>query len=93
MSTPTPVATTGQAILTLIESDALTILGKPILTFLTQVQAANGDPLKEGAAWIQLQGGIVGAAPEFIGGLESQLAALLAAKLQSKMAAAAAKPA
>lgn len=83
----------GQQILTLVESEALTAFGTPLLTFLTQVQAATGDPIKIAAAWVQLQGGIVGAAPSALGGLESQLAAILAAKIQALQASVAAKAA
>ena len=86
MSTPAPTQSLGQQLLTLIENDALTSFGPPLLTFLQAVQAAQGDPIKITAAWVQLQGGIVGAAPSALGGLESQLAGIIAAKIQAAIA-------
>jgi hypothetical protein len=84
----------GQQLLSIIETDALVNFAPPLLTFLTAVQAANGDPIKLGVAWVKLQGDAVAAAPTALGGLEGQLAALLAAKVQSLATAAApAKPA
>lgn len=86
MSTPDP--TLGQTILAFIEGDALRAFGAPLLTFLQAEAAAAGDPIKMSAAFIALQGGIVGAAPGALGTLESQLATALATKLQAVIAAA-----
>ncbi len=83
----TPVPTVAQDLLTLVKSDVLITFGAPLLTFLGQLQAANGDPIKTGAAWIQLQGAAIGVAPSFVGQIETQLAAALAAKIQGAMIA------
>lgn len=82
---PTSNSNLGQVILDFIKTDALTTFGKPLLTFLTAVEAANGDKLKEMAAVIQLQGNLVAAAPTALGEVESQIASALAAKLQAAM--------
>lgn len=87
MSTPTP--TFGQTLLALIENEAVLSFGPALITFFQQVQAANGDKVKEATAWIQLQGGLIGAAPNALGGLESQLAGIILAKLQALEAKAA----
>ena len=84
MSTPSP--TFGQQILTLIESDILISFSGPLLSFLTAVQTAAGDPIKISTAFIALQGNIVGAAPSSLGALESQIAGSLAAKLTALQA-------
>jgi hypothetical protein len=81
----------GQTLLTLLEDNALISFGPPLVSFFTAVAAANGDPIKEGAAWVALQGALVGAAPTALGGLESQLATIIAQKIQALVTAA--KPA
>lgn len=83
----------GQALLTLVENDALIAFGGPLLTFLNGVQAANGDAVKITAAWVQLQGNIVAAAPGALGSLESQLASSIAAKIVALQASTASKAA
>ena len=79
----------GAQVLAFIEADALTSFGTPLLTFLTAVQAAQGDPIKQGAAFVQLQGNLVAASPTALAGLENQLAQVLATKIQALQAAAA----
>jgi len=91
MSTPAP--TLGQTLISLIEQDGLIAFGGPLLNFLTAVQTANGDQVKIAAAFIGLQGAVIAAAPGALGGLETQLAGILAAKLQALQAKIAAKPA
>ena len=83
--------TTGQAILAILESDVLTTEGTPILTFLTAFGAAAGDPLKITAAWIQLQGALIGGLPGVETALAQQIAQALQAKLVAAIAAAQAK--
>lgn len=83
-STPSP--TVAQDLLALVKSDVLTSFGGPLLVFLTQLQVAGADPIKIGAAWIQLQGAAIGAAPSLVGQIEAQLASALATKLQAAMA-------
>lgn len=86
MSTTTPTTSAGQQFLTLLKNDALLSFGPPLLTFLTNVSAAGGDPIKLTAAWVQLQGNAIEAAPTALAGLESQLATLIATKLQAAIA-------
>lgn len=76
----------GQQLLALVENDALTAFGPPLLAFLSAVEAAQGDKIKQAAAFVKLQGDAVAAAPAALGGLESQLAALLATKIQALIA-------
>jgi hypothetical protein len=73
----------GNAILALLQSDLLTAAGTPLLTFLTAMKTAGTNPLAIAAAWVQLQGELVGAAP----GLESALSAQIFGALQTKLAA------
>lgn len=75
----------GQTLLSLIEADALQSFGTPLLTFLQGVQAASGDPLKLTTSWVKLQGDLIAAAPGALGGFESQLAGLIATKIQTLM--------
>lgn len=84
MSTPNPVPT--PSVLTLLEDTALLSFGPPLVAFFTSVAAANGDPIKEGAAWVALQGALVGAAPTALGSFESQLATIIATKVQALVA-------
>jgi len=83
MSTPVPTQNLGQELLSILKTQALTSFGGPILSFLQAIEAANGDPIKQGAAWVKLQGDAIGAAPTALGGLEGELAAILAAKVQA----------
>jgi hypothetical protein len=82
--------TIGSTLLTLLEDDALLSFGTPLVGFFTSVAAANGDPIKEGAAWVALQGALIGAAPSALGGLESQLATIIATRIQALVTKAAA---
>ena len=75
----------GQTLLSLIEADTLQSFGTPLLTFLTGVQAANGDPLKLATSWVKLQGDVIAAAPIALAGFESQLAGLIAGKIQTAL--------
>jgi hypothetical protein len=72
--------TTGQQILAVLESDFLTAAGQPLLNFLQAVEK-NPNPLALGAAWLQLTGELIGAAPT----LEAQIATQIAAALQTKV--------
>lgn len=78
----------GQAILKLIESDALLDFGPALGTFGQQIVASNGDKLKQAAAVVQLQGGLIGAAPAALGGLESRLASIVVSKVSALTASA-----
>jgi hypothetical protein len=82
---------TGQAILAVIESDLLTAGGAPLINFVTAFGAAGGDPLKIAAAWVQLQGAVVGVLPSLEVTLSQQIAAALTAKLAAAIASAQAK--
>lgn len=76
----------GQELLSLLENDALVDFAPSLVTFLTGIQTANGDPNKQMVYWIQLQANLVAAAPTALGGLESQLAAVILGKLQTLVA-------
>lgn len=88
MSNAAPTASAGAALLDLVKNDALLAFAPPLVTFLQNAQAAAGDPVKISAAFVQLQGDIVGHAPSAIAGLETQLAGSLAAKLTALLASA-----
>lgn len=75
----------GQAILALVEADGLSTFGPALGTFLAAEAAANGDPVKTSAAYLQLQGNLVAAAPMALGELQSQLATALATRLAAKL--------
>lgn len=78
---------TGQAILAVLESDLLTVAGPALLTFLTNIKA-NPTPINEAAQWIQLQGALIGAAPQLEEAVVIQAITALTNKLQALMAAA-----
>jgi len=84
MSTPNP--TLGQALLAVIETDLLTTLGQPLITFLSNVGAAGGDPLKLAAAWAGFQGALLGTLPSLEITLSQQISAALIAKVQAAIA-------
>lgn len=69
----------------LLEGDLVLNFGPPLITFLQNIAAANGDKVKDMAALVQLQGDIMGHAPFAIGGLETQLAQIIAARIQGLM--------
>ena len=80
MSSPAPAQV---SLLQMLENDVLLSAGPALLTFLTNVQAAQGDVLKQAAAWVQLQGNLIQAAPALVGSIEGQLASTIAAKIQA----------
>lgn len=77
MTLPTPI----QAVLDLLEGDALVWLGPVLVNNLPNFVAAGTDPLKLSLAAIKFQGDIVGSAPAAIGGFEQQLATVLISKV------------
>ncbi len=79
---------TGSAILAVLESDALSIEGPILITFLTAVGASNGDKLKLAAAVVQLQASVIASLPNLEATVFQQLASALTVKLQSTIAAA-----
>ena len=81
----------GSAILAVLESDALTAEGPPLIKFLTAFAAAAGDPLKISAAYIELQGAVIGTLPTLETTLAQQISAVLTQKLQAAITAAQAK--
>jgi hypothetical protein len=85
----------GKVILAVLESDALTIEGPPVIAFLTDVGNAAGDTLKLAAAVVKLQGAVVGTLPQLEATLSQQLAAALTTKISALIASAqaAVKPA
>lgn len=91
MSTPTP--TTGQALLTLIESDLLMNAGTPLLTLIEALAAANLNPFAIIAAWGQFVGNIQPALMQFEAQVASQILAAIQAKLIAAMTVAQAKTA
>jgi len=83
MSSPAPAQV---SLLQMLENDVLLSAGPALLTFLTNVQAAQGDVLKQAAAWVQLQGNLVQGAPTLVASIEGQLASTIAAKIQAAIA-------
>lgn len=92
MTIGTDLEAAGKAILVLAENDALMTFGPAIVTFGTAVEASKGDPLKEALAWLQFRVSLLAAAPNALGALEGQLAALVVGKVQALMAKATAQP-
>lgn len=89
MSTPTPVTPaplTGQGILQLLESDVLIAAGQPLLTFLANVQEANGNPVAIALYFQQLVGDLTGKLPVLEAQIAQQITAALQAKLQALLA-------
>jgi len=86
MSTPAPVATTGQTFVSLLLKDIITTGGSPLLTFLSAFGAAAGDPIKIEAAFIALQGAEIGQLTPFESLLSGQIASALTAKIQAQIA-------
>lgn len=84
MSTPTPAASVGNALLALIEGDVLTVIGPALLSFLTAEAAAKGDPLKMAAAYTALLGNL----QPLLLTLENTVIGQLIAYVQAKLAAA-----
>ena len=80
--------TFGQALLQLIVSDGLVAVATPLANFGAAEAAANGDPIKLGAAAIALEANLFAAAPTALGGLETQLATALTARVAAKVAGA-----
>lgn len=78
--------TSAQALLALIEGDLLTAEGTPILTFLQALSTAAGDPVKVAAAWVALQGAVVGSLPGLETTLIQQLISAITGKLQAALA-------
>lgn len=78
MSNPT----VGQAILAMIESDLLNTGGAPVLQFLEDCKAANGNLALEGAALLKLEAAAPAAGIQFEVQVQTQLINLAIAKLQ-----------
>lgn len=76
----------GQALLTVLEDDAILTAGPALVGFFQQVQVAGTDPLKLSAAWVQLQGTLPTIGIGLAGELEGQLAQLIVNKLQALLA-------
>lgn len=81
-----------QQILQLLENDALIAFAPALITFLTNVQKANSNPLALTAAYVQLQGDLVGAEPQAIGAITGQLAAAISTKIQALLTQAQSAP-
>ena len=77
------MATAGQNILNFLADDAVLSFGPALITFFTNVGAARGDPIKQSIAWVQLQGDLVGAAPNALAGAENALSSTIVGKLQA----------
>lgn len=69
----------------LLEGDLVMSYGPALIKFLQNIQASQGDRVKQAAALVQLQGDVIGASPFALGGLESQLAQVIAARIQALM--------
>lgn len=65
----------------LLEGDLIVNFGPPLVTFLQNVANAQGDKIKFMAALVQLQGDMLGHAPTALGGLEAQLATIIATRI------------
>jgi hypothetical protein len=76
------------AILGVLASDTLLAEGPALIKFLTAFGAAAGDPLKLSAAFIALQGDVIGSLPGLETTLIQQITAVLTAKLQAAITAA-----
>lgn len=76
----------GNDLLSLLGNDALVAFAPSLITFLTGIESANGDPNKQMVYWIQLQANVLAAAPNALGTIEGQLAQVILGKLQSLVA-------
>jgi hypothetical protein len=82
-------------ILALLTNDLVAGEGPALIKFLTAEGQAAGDPLKMSAAFVALEGDIIGTLPSLEATLAQQITAALQAKLQALITAAeaATKPA
>jgi len=78
----------GQAIVGVLESDLLTSFGPQLVTLIQNVQAAQLDPLKVSAAWLQFLGAIAPALVQFEVTAANQILSLILAKIQPAVIAA-----
>lgn len=85
MSTPAPAASAVPSLLTFLESEALVAFGPALVTFV-QAGQKNPTPMGEVAAWVQLQGNIVGALPGAEASVIQQVNTLILTKLQAALA-------
>lgn len=89
MSTPsTPSFWT--ALATILKHDAVLTVAPPLQTFLGEVQAAKGDPIKLAAGVASLQGAFAVALPQLAGAVEADVAAAVSGLLTSATASASA---
>lgn len=89
MSNPT----VGQAILAIIESDVATVAGSPVIQFLEDCKAANGNLGLEAAAVLKLEAAAPGAGIQLELEVQTQLLNFVLAKVQAYVASKAAPPA
>lgn len=80
-------STTGSGILAILEDDALLAVGSPLINLITALKAANNDPLKDMAAWLQFQGNL---APSLLT-FESTIAGQILTAINNKLTAALSK--
>jgi len=93
MSTPNPFDVLFQQFLAILKNDVLSEFGGPLMTFLQEDAAADGDLEKIIAAAVKLRASVLAALPENaptyvsqVGQLNTAIANLLASKLQSWLA-------
>jgi len=84
----TSTSSTASDLLTLLKSDALVTFGPQLVTLIQALMAANNDPLKEAAAWIQFQGNIAPALLQFEATVAQQILAVVQAKVEAAIASA-----
>ena len=76
----------GQAILAVIESDLASVAGAPLVSFLEDCQAANGNLALEAAALVKLEAAAPAAGIQLELTVQQQLLSLALGKLQSYIA-------
>lgn len=76
----------GQAILALVESDLAAVAGSPVLQFLEDCKAANGNLGLEAAALLKLEAAAPGAGIQLEVTVQQQLLQTAITKLQTYLA-------
>ena len=87
MTTSTSTTSVGQAILAIVESDIASVAGSPLVTFLEDCRAANGNLGLEAAALLKLEAAAPAAGIQIELTVQQQLITLALNKLQTYLAA------
>jgi hypothetical protein len=81
-------SSTGQALLTMIESDLLTAAGTPLLTLIEALKAGGTNPFAAVAAWGQFIGNLQPALITFETALATQILTAVQTKITEAIASA-----